>query len=191
MANCPPYGCYDNWEDIGEGELCFSRKQGGIDAAILFKCGTTLEDVTEDADPEVLDNTKIEAMIQAGTAKYIPGIQVTINAPSPVNAPSGNPCVGESAITYDRTLTWQDFNVGRPRQQFYDSINAVRGFPLGGVLLKSCSEDMFHLVLSDLKFNGGHQSPEQATEAQFFEFDVTFRGIYGPEIFEQSLAVFE
>jgi hypothetical protein len=98
--------------------------------------------------------------------------------------------VGESAINYDRSLTWQDYNVSRARQQFYDSINAVAGFPIGGMLLKHCADDMVSAIFSDVKFNGGRQSPEQSTDAQFFEFDVTWRNIYDVEIFENVPTAF-
>lgn len=190
MANCPPSGCFDNWADLAEADLCLSRRPGGINQAIIFRCGITREDITEDGDIDTLDNAKIEALITANDAKYIPAIQVTINAPSTLNAPSGNPCIGETAINYDRSLTWQDFSVNSNRNEFYNSINAAKGFPLGGVLLKHCAADQITYIEGDVKFNGGLQSPEQSTDAQFFEFDVTWRSVDAPKIFEQSIDAF-
>jgi hypothetical protein len=190
MPNCPPYGCYDNWAELADLEACPGTAPGGINAAILFKCGVSREDLMEDLNPDTLDEAKIEALLASGDAKLITRVQITINAPSTLNAPSGDPCVGEAAINYDRSLTWQDYNVNRSRQLFYDSINAVKGFPIGGVLLRHCATDMTSLILSDLRFNGGRQSPEQATEAQLFQFDVTYRSVNDPEIPEGTVDVF-
>jgi hypothetical protein len=190
MANCPPSGCFDNWADLGESDLCFSRKEGGINQAIIFKCGVQRSDIVDTYDTDSLDNAKIEALIASGDAKLIPGVQITINAPSELTAPSGNPCIGETAINYDRSLTWQDFNVNRNRNEFYNSINAAKGFPIGGLLLKHCADDMITYIEGDLKFNGGRQSPEQSSDAQFYEFNVTWRAKDMEEIFEQEIDAF-
>jgi hypothetical protein len=190
MANCPPSGCYDNWGDVGAADLCFARKEAGINQAILFRCGVTREDIIDDEDNDKVSNTKIEALILAERAKLVPGVQVTLNAPSELTAPSGNPCIGDTAINYDRSLTWQDYNVSRIRNEFYNSINAAKGFAIGGVLLKHCATDMLTYIEGDVKFNGGRQSPEQSSEAQFFEFNVTWRNKDAEEIFEQSIDVF-
>ena len=190
MANCPPSGCYDNWADVGEAALCLARKVGGINQAILFRCGVTREDIIDDGNNDLLDSAKIDALIAAGNAKLIPGVQITLNAPSELTAPSGNPCIGDTAINYDRSITWQDYNVGRARNEFYNSINAAKGFPLGGAILKHCAIDMLTYIEGDIKFNGGRQSPEQSSEAQFFEFNVTWRNKDAEEIFEQEIDAF-
>ena len=190
MANCPPSGCYDNWADVGEAALCLARKEAGINQAILFRCGVTREDIIDDGNNDLLDSAKIDALIAAGNAKLIPGVQITLNAPSELTAPSGNPCIGDTAINYDRSITWQDYNVGRARNEFYNSINAAKGFPLGGAILKHCAIDMLTYIEGDIKFNGGRQSPEQSSEAQFFEFNVTWRNKDAEEIFEQEIDAF-
>jgi hypothetical protein len=190
MANCPPYGCADDWADIGEGELCFSRKVGGINAAIIFKCGVTREDVINSYNNDELDNDKIEALIANNQAKLIPGVQITINEPSELTAPSGDPCVGDSAINYDRSLTWQDYNVTRARNEFYNTIGAAKGVKFGGLLLKHCQTNMLTFIEGDVKFNGGRNSPEQSAEAQLFQYNVTWRNVDNDEIFEQEIDVF-
>jgi hypothetical protein len=190
MANCPPSGCYEPWSDIGELELCPSRRTGGINAAILFKCGVEIEDITVDEDLDLLDNEKIEALITSGDARLVQGIQVTLNAPSAITAATGDPCNPESAVNYDRSLTWQDFNVNRQRGKFYNSINAVQGFPLGGVLLNHCEADTTTLILGNVKFSGDVNSPENNTENMRYEFEVTWRQKNNVELFEQSLDAF-
>jgi len=190
MANCPPSGCFDNWGDIESASLCPSRATGGINAAILFRCGVEREDIVTDYDADTLDNDKIEALIASGDAKLVNGVQVTINAPSELTAPSGNPCIGDAPVNYDRTLTWQDFNVNRNRTLFYDSINAVNGFPLGLLLLQHCEPNMTTLIDSDVRFSGGRQSPEQSSDVQFYEFNVTWRSKADTEPFPQSLDAF-
>jgi hypothetical protein len=190
MAICPPSGCFDNWGDIDSASLCGGTKSGGINAAIIFRCGVSREDIVEDYDADTLDNDKIEALITAGDAKVVGGIQVTLNAPSELSAPSGNPCIGEAPINYDRSLTWQDFNINRNRSEFYDSINAVNGFPIGGLLLLHCEENMISYVESDVRFSGGRQSPEQSSDAAFYEFNVTWRKKKDTELFEQTIDAF-
>lgn len=190
MANCPPSGCYDNWGDFGGAALCSARKEAGINAAIIFRCGVTRADIIDDENNDTISNDKVEALLSTDRAKLISGVQITLNAPSELTAPSGNPCVGDTAINYDRSLTWQDYNVSRERNEAYNILNAAKGFVLGGALLKHCASDMLTYIEGDIKFNGGRQSPEQSSEAQFFEFNVTWRNKDAEEIFEQSIDAF-
>jgi hypothetical protein len=190
MANCPPYGCYDPWTDAGELELCPSLVSGGINAAILLRCGITPADVLEDYDTDTLDNDKIEALIASGDAKIVGGVQITLNAPSELSAATGDPCNPEAPSNYDRSLTWQDYNVNRVRSLFYDSINAVNGFPLGGVILNHCEEGKTTYINGRIRFSGGRQSPEDNTSNAFFEFNVTWRQKKDAGLFDQALDVF-
>lgn len=190
MANCPPYGCFDPWTDAGELELCPTQKTGGINAAVLLRCGITPADVLDDYNTDLLDNDKIEALIANGDAKLVTGIQVTLNAPSEITAATGDPCNPESAINYDRSATWQDYNVNRVRSLFYDSINAVGGYPLGGVILNHCEENMTTYIDGRIRLSGGRQSPEDNTTSAFYEFNVTWRSKKDAGLFDQSLDVF-
>lgn len=184
MATCPPYQCYDSWEDLLDDSLCLTRQVGGISSAIVLKCDVLKADVVTDADDEVLDEAKIAQLLLDDRAKLITGIQVTINEPSPLNAPSGDPCKGESPVNYDRSLTWTDINVNRARQRFYNSINAVKGFPIGGLLLKHCADEMVTGIFADVSLSGGRTSPEQSAEIQQFAFNITYRSVDDDQIFE-------
>jgi hypothetical protein len=190
MANCPPYACYDPWTDAGDLELCPSQVSGGINAAILLRCGITPADVLEDYNTDALDNDKIEALIANGDAKLVQGIQVTLNAPSELTAATGDPCNPEAPSNYDRSLTWQDYNVNRVRSLFYDSINAVSGYPLGGVILNHCEPDKTTYISNRIRFSGGRQSPEDNTTNAFYEFNVTWRNKKDAGLFDQTLDVF-
>lgn len=143
-----------------------------------MQCGIERADITDDADDTILDGDKINALIAAGTIKKVPNIRVTINTPSEITADSFDPCEGDEAVNYDRSLTWEDANVNSDRIAFYNSINSASGgVPIGGVILEECDSGEYTVVFAKLKFSGGRNSPQQNTERQRFEFNVTYRGV--------------
>jgi hypothetical protein len=175
IQNCPSYYCADDWASLPT-DLCPGKFNGGISTAYLLKCGVTLEDVTEDGNPEVLDATKINALMVDLNIIKIPNIRVTINEPSALSSDSFDPCGGDETVNYDRTLVWEDPNVTRERLVFYNSINSAAGaIPPAGVLLVECDADRITAVFAELKFSGGRTSPAQNNERQVIRYNVTYR----------------
>ena len=136
MADCPNYGCTD-WEDYVSG-TCGQFFLGGISSAILLRCGVNQTDVLTTG---AVDETKVDALLASGDAKLLTGLRISIEAPSAVTADSFVSCVSDVAVTYDRTLTWQDRNVTAENVTFYNSINSASGFQVGGILLRECDAD--------------------------------------------------
>jgi len=183
QAICPPYGCVDDWSEVGSLDLCPEAVNGGMSAAILFKCDVTREDITVDEDPDTIDADKINALIAADRAKKVtgPNLRITLNAPSPVTSESFDPCGTEVTTNYDRTLTWEDANVSLDRVRFYNSINESVGFIIGGALILECDAVRFTLIEDEIRFSGGRQSPATSTERQFFSFEVKWRNKVDPD----------
>ena len=192
QAICPPYGCVDDWSEVGSLDLCPEAVNGGMSAAILFKCDVTREDITVDEDPDTIDADKIAALIAADRAKKVtgPNLRITLNAPSSVTAESFDPCGSEQTINYDRTLTWEDANVNADRQKFYNSINTSVGFIIGGALVLECDAERFTYINDELKFAGGRQSPATNAERQFFSYEVSWRNKVDPDILDFVTGVF-
>jgi hypothetical protein len=191
-AICPPYYCVDEWADVGSLDLCPEAVNGGMSAAILFKCDVTREDITDDGDPDLIDAAKIEALIATDRAKKVtgPNMRITMNAPSAVTAESFDPCGSEQTINYDRTLTWEDANVNAERQRFYNSINESVGFLIGGALILECDAQRFTYISDEVKFAGGRQSPATSSERQFFSFEVKWKNKVDPDILYFVTGVF-
>lgn len=192
QAICPPYGCVDDWSEVGDLALCPEPVNGGMSAAILFKCDVSREDITDDEDPDLIDADKIDALIADNRAKKVtgPNLRITLNAPSPVTQESFDPCGTEATINYDRTLTWEDGNVTADRQAFYNSINTSVGFIIGGALILECDAERFTYIADELKFSGGRQSPATSQERQFFSFEVSWRNKIDPDILDFVANVF-
>jgi phosphomannomutase len=192
QAICPPYGCVDDWSEVGSLDLCPEAVNGGMSAAILFKCDVTREDITVDEDPDTIDADKIAALIADDRAKKVtgPNLRITLNAPSPVTAESFDPCGSEQTINYDRTLTWEDANVNADRQKFYNSINTSKGFIIGGALILECDAERFTYINDEIKFAGGRQSPATNAERQFFSYEVSWRNKVDPDILPFVSGVF-
>jgi hypothetical protein len=182
----------DDWSEVGDLALCPEPVNGGMSAAILFKCDVTREDITDDEDPDLIDADKIDALIVANRAKKVtgPNLRITLNAPSPVTQESFDPCGTEATINYDRTLTWEDGNVTADRQAFYNSINTSVGFIIGGALILECDAERFTYIADELKFSGGRQSPATSQERQFFSFEVSWRNKVDPDILDFVANVF-
>ena len=192
QAICPPYDCVDDWVDVGALDLCPEAVNGGMSAAILFKCDVTREDITDDEDPGLIDADKITALIASDRAKKVtgPNLRITLNAPSPITSESYDPCGSEQTTNYDRTLTWEDANVNADRQRFYNSINTSVGFIIGSALILECDAQRFTLIEDEIKFSGGRQSPATNAERQFFSYDVSWRNKVDPDILAFVTGVF-
>ena len=183
-AVCPPYGCVDDWADLGTLDLCPEPVNGGMSAAYLFKCDVSIEDFTIDGNVDIVDEAKIAALVSSDRAKKVtgPNLRITLNAPEEVTAESFDPCGSESTINYNRSLTWEDGNVGIDRQTFYNSVNTSMGFVVGGALILECDAERFTYISDELKFAGGRQSPATNAERQFFSFDVRWRNKIDPKL---------
>ena len=173
-TTCPSYYCGDEWDDITSA-LCPERKNGGIAFMILLRCGIPDEDIVEDGNPNALDQTKIQTLLNNNNAKAVPFIQVTIDAPSPVTATVYDPCNPEQTINYDRTLTIVDPNVNEVRRKFWSSVNSANLFANGGALLFECDAERWTWIPATMSIAGGRVSPENNGELQRFELVATYR----------------
>lgn len=162
--------CGDDWSQYLENCDTFAS---GMSAAIFFKPGVEEADVlnTGLTAPDV---NKIQALVFSGDAMLVSGIQMSIEPPSPVTAPSYIGCVPDTAVTYDRTMNIKDPKVNADNITFYNSIQASQRFVIGGVLIYECEADRTTLVIGNMYFNGGRVSPEGA-DRQRFEGTLTYR----------------
>lgn len=183
MANdCPSYYCGDEWDDI-TNDLCPERFNGGMSAMILLRCGVERADLVQDADPTLLDDAKVQALISGNDAKAIKNIQVTINAPSEETADILSPCEPDVAVNYTRTITIEDPNVNEVRRSFWSSVNSANRFANGGALLYECDADRWTYVDKSLQISGGRETPAKNTELQKFTLTGTYRSKDDAEIF--------
>ena len=186
MAYCLTYNCGADWEDYIPGE-CGAFFLGGMSASILFRCGVQTDDVLT---ADQVDETKVNALLASGDAKLVTGIRLSLEAPSGVTTDSYVACQTDIAVTYDRTITWQDRNVTPENVTFYNSINAASGFQVGGALIRECDAARITYVDSVMTFNGGRISPPGA-EMQRFEFTVSYRATGDAPIYEDVPGIFE
>ena len=163
---------------------------------ILFDCTFERENIVTDADTNVLDPDKINALLNASpaTAKQVtgPNMRLTLNAPSAVETDTFQPCGPQTLpTTYDRTLTIEDANVNQGRVNFYNSINAVTGFVIGAMLVYECGADRYTLVepSTSIQFVGGRTSPSNDGENQRFELEARWRARGDAEIFPYAAGI--
>lgn len=185
MADLSYFNCGDDWEPH-TANACF-QVNSGMDAAVLFKLGISLADYTTTTGlVTVVDATKIQTLLDAGTAKIVNGLRIGLDAPSAVKADSFVACTPESVVTYDRALTWKDKKVDGAGVIFYNSINASAGFALGGMLIHECAASRITAIDQVMSFTGGRISPE-GDELQRFEFTVGWKSKGDANIYADAL----
>jgi hypothetical protein len=184
MADCPSLYCADPWADLST-DLCPGKFNGGASTIYLLQCGVDKEDVTEDADAETLDATKINALIEEKKIVKVPGVRIGWGAPSAVTGDSFDPCNPEEVITYDTSWTVEDANVTKERLKFYNSINSAAGaISIAGALVVECDAQRITGAFRKLSLGGGRVLPTTNSERQRFEFTLTGRANGDDEIFD-------
>lgn len=179
---CPDYNCGDDWEELPE-DLCPTPVNGGMDAAIIFRCGVVRSDIVQNGNPALLDVAKVQALISNNDARVVQNIQIELTAPSAVTADNYDPCSQDATVNFDRGMTIIDKNVNQNRQVFWDSIASPSGFKLGGMLIHECDADRWTYVDKHVDFAPGRISPAKNAERQRIEIAGTWRKRTAAEIF--------
>jgi len=177
------YPCPNDWLDYEEDDC--ANFASGMSAVILFKPGVVAADIFT---TNLVDTTKIQALVDSGDAKILTGIQMSIEAPTPVTAPEYVGCLPDSVVTYDRTYLLKDKKVTPANVKYYNSTNASNGFKVGSMLIYECSADRISYVDTTLTMVGGRISPEGA-ERQRFEFTLTTRAKNDADVYPDNDAI--
>lgn len=160
------------WETYDRDDC--NTAASGIGSAVLFKAGVNPDDVLNEGGTQI-DVTKMQALVNAGDATIITGVQMSIEPPTAITVPTYRACdVENRPVGYDRVLNLKDPKVSAQNVSFYNSINAVNNVILGGALLLECNADRITYVDAAIRATGGRVSPE-ALDAQRFEFTLSYR----------------
>jgi len=186
MATCPSYYCGSDWEDFGGADACDNIHSGGADAIILLKCGVVEADLVDDADPDLLDADKLNALIAGGDAQLIPGLQVTLDAPSVITQDIFNPCSSDAPVDYDHTVGIIDRNVNETRRAAWNSVSSTSGFKNGGMLIHECGDERWTYIDSSVNIAIGRILPAKGTDVQRFENSGTWRSKNIARLFDGS-----
>ena len=184
MATCPSYYCGSEWETFGGAEACDAIHNGGADLMVLFRCGITAADFTEDADPETIDAVKLMALVDADDAQIISGLQVSLDAPSAITQDIFSPCEPDRTVNYDHTMNIIDRNVSEPRRAAWNSVSSTSGFVNGGALIHECGDERWTYIDTNIVITVGRILPPKGADVQRFENSATWRNKNIPKIFE-------
>src|SRR5690606_21282625 len=111
-----------------------------------------------------------------GSARIINRLRIGIEAPSAVTGDSFVACEGEAPTGYDRAVSWKDRKVTQDATVFYNSINGVTCFRVGGMLIHECAAERFSYIDRPLTFIGGRVSEEADNGLQRWEFVANYKG---------------
>lgn len=97
---------------------CDNYFPGGITELIIFNSDANITDPS--------DETQINNELNAGNAFHVKDIHGEVPEPSEktVNDPTDNSAV---LLSFDRTISWQDWNVTQDNDNFYNELNKFRG----------------------------------------------------------------
>ena len=177
------FECPSDWLDYEEDVACSFAS--GMSAAIFFKPTVTFADIFTTS---LVDESKVQALVNAGDAKILSAISLSIEAPTPVTAPEYVGCMPDSVVTYDRTFLLKDKKVTADNVKFWNSVNASNGFKIGSMLMYECSEDRLSYVDTTLTVVGGRLSPEGA-ERQRWELVLSTRAKNDADIYPDNDAI--
>jgi hypothetical protein len=114
---------------------CEGYENGGIEDAVLFKCGSEPTDST--------DGVEIAAIIAAGNAVLIRGLKIGLPAASPITQDAPTSCGVPITTNYDRTATLFDANMNIVNNAFWNSANNQK---FGAALFSNCEAgDSFYV----------------------------------------------
>lgn len=156
-----PTYCNYNCTDLPSHEQvsCGEFKKGGINAIAVVDCDHTITDWS--------DATQWQNNIDAGTIKLIGPVRAEIPAPSPVEGVNPNSCGADTILDdFDRTITWQDYNVNDTNIAFYNALNRRNAFV---VAYHGCAETPEITVIeSEVNFVAMRTVPQTRKEKQMF-----------------------
>jgi hypothetical protein len=161
---------------------CDEYKLGGISQLIIGDCGTAL------ADPS--DGAEIQALLDAGTAKLIQNVRMSLPAGSPVTVDSPVGCGTTIRINEDRTATLFDANVLNGNVEFYNDLNNRK---VAWLLLYLCDSDTVLYVNPPQAITASVSQivPEQNNELQRFEGTFSWRDKNIPLQYNAPVGIFD
>lgn len=177
---CVDY-CGDGLLDHGLIE-CDEYKLGGISQVIIGSCGTELTDPS--------DATEIQALLDAGTAKLLQNLRMSLPAGSPVTVDSPVGCGTTLRINEDRTATIFDANVTNSNVEFYNDLNNRK---IAWLLMYLCDSDRVIYVNPPqaIVTSVSLVVPEQNNELQRFEGTFAWRDKNAPLQYDAPVGIFE
>lgn len=183
FQQCNPY-CFNPLGQQRPND-CEEELLGSSDAALFLLCNHQL------LDPS--DPLQVQAEIDAGRARLVKNVKISMAAPSPIKVPSQIGGRLDKLVNYDRTATLIDGNISPENVEFYAPL--LTGLPLGGMLIyeKGTEQsDVQYVTFIDSVVNleGGRVLPETDTEFQRFEIKILWRRKEEPRQFIAPAGIF-
>jgi hypothetical protein len=157
--------CVNPIEDYSP-DACDTTYAGGIRHAIIFVNALP-------SNPS--SGSEISGMIASGAAKLVTNIKVGIELPAEISVERMISCKPATVANYDRTATWMDDTVNADNIDFYNSINASKGFQAAGLLLYQCDTARCSFIDEAVSFSGGLVIPNDNIELQHFNFTLKWK----------------
>ena len=161
---------------------CDEYLLGGISQAIIGSCGTELTDPSDAAE--------IQALLDAGTAKLVQNVRMSLPAGSPVTVDSPIGCGTTLRINEDRTATVFDANVTNANVELYNDLNNRK---IACLLLYLCDSDKVVYIDPPQAITTSVSLiiPEQNNELQRFEGTFAWRDKQAPLQYDAPAGIFE
>lgn len=162
IIDCCAFGDYE------ETNAC-AEYTGGNDALILIKKGVDIGDTTDEA--------AVQAVIDAGNAKKISGLKISINRPEAVRQDSSRACTPQTVTVYNASATIMDGKATASNIDFWSSVDASTGCIWGMAIIHSCSGGEQFVATGNILIigGGGLQSPLSDEEVQDIELTMEWK----------------
>lgn len=175
MQNCVNYNC-EELPDYEEtlSECAAEGRLAGASGMYLIECGATLEDPG--------DQTELDALVDAGDAKFIPGVKIGFSAPSPIEVDSTTSCGTKKTINYNREFAGEDYKVTIANTTFWST---AKKRVYGGVVLVECSteglDDVVTFIDAEVTITSYRDFPNTNEQLQKYVFGGKWKSIDDPQ----------
>lgn len=178
MADCN-YNCPEDNLEHTPNE-CEEFIPGGIDSIGFLKCGQT--SITDFSNA-----SQYTTAIGNGDLRLVEAVLAQMPVASPVEGPSTSACGPETRTnTFDRTITYMDYNVSEDNSLFYDQANRRKTY----IVAHLCAGDKVMVIESPVKVVSVITVPERENDNAHFEVTLSWRSYNGPEIADSPAGIF-
>lgn len=177
MANCG-YQCTDLPAYLQV--ICGEYLLGGQNFIGILECDHSITDFTSAA--------QLITAINNNDLTLIGPVVAEIPAASPVEGANPSGC-GPATIldSFERSVTWTDYNVSNDIIEFYNALNRRKTF----LIVYHCASQMMTVIEVAVSFVAFRSSPVRDTEKQFFTVTAKWTALDEAFLFDAPAGVFD
>lgn len=171
------YQCTDlpNHEQV----ICGEYLKGGISSIGILECDHSITDFTSAVQATTAINNNQLTIIEPVVGE--------VPAPSPVEGTNPSGCGSATILdSFDRTATWNDYNVSDSNVNFYNALNRRKAY----LVLYHCNDDNITVVDQSVSFSAMRIVPNNQREKQYFQVTAKWTSLDEAAIYDAPAGIY-